>query len=221
MWLAGQKVTAGTLDDVTMQVTTTAGLASLNPVQGMPAWLTDTSSLALYTGSGWAYPTIQIAAHTVASATASVTFSGIPSFTNLSLIWKGRGDTATAATPLELQINGITSSSSYVYQDIEANGTTVTGKNSAGTVNAIQVATMTAGTANSGYFGCGRILFPNAADNTNHQVCTAVGYAPMSATAAYTGIYSGLASTGAVSSITLFPLAGNFSAGEFCLYGWM
>jgi hypothetical protein len=164
-----------------------------------------------------------ISTQKVTSATASVTFSSISAnFNHLSLMWNCRGDAAVSAQQLFMQINGNTGSVAYTNERMEAvNATTVTGSNS-GATNEIQAGTMTAASATAFYPSCGQIFFPYASDATNYACAVGVGYAQPTATTGYAGVYGGLlAVAGAITSIKLFPNAGNFATGEFSLYGWI
>lgn len=156
------------------------------------------------------------------ASVASVTFSSIPAYNHLMVIWKARSDNAAANVSLYCQLNGNVSSGSYIWESIEGSTSSAVATNSGGTVAQIRLGALSGANANSGYFGCGQATFADIADTTNHQVCVATSYTPESGSTALTGTYGGLGSAGTLNTLTFFPSAGNFVAGTvFSLYGWM
>lgn len=156
------------------------------------------------------------------ASVASVTFSSIPAYNHLALIWHARSDNSNVTVSLYCQTNGNVSSGSYISQSVEANTSTVTGVNSGGTASQIRLAVIPGATANGGYFGVGQAVFGDISDTGSHSSVVAIGYAPETASSGNVGTFGGLGSGGPITTVTLFPSAGNFIAGSmFSLYGWM
>lgn len=192
-----------------------------NPATGQPIYETDTGLEARWSGLAWVYPPQKIAEQVLTGSTASVTFSSLPqAFTSFRVIWSGRSDNASGATYMCVRFNN-DSSNSYLWQINQANNNSLTGSgNSGGTVGQIQIGTIAAATATSGYFGSGEFTIPNA---TGSQYKAPTGYSTsMNATNnGYAGAYGGLwLNTAAITSITLLPLNGNLVTGSsMALYG--
>jgi hypothetical protein len=200
-------------------VTSTTHPASPNP--GTQILETDTGLTAQWNGSAWVYGRQLIAKQLLSSSQASITFTVPtgPAFSTLRVAWSARSDNASPATYMCVQFNGDTSSH-YLFQINQVNNATPDPGNSGGTTNLIEVGTMAAATATSGYIGSGEFMIPNASGATFKQVS---GYSSSmnSTTNGYAGVYGGtwLAST-QITSITLFPFAGNLIAGSAAyLYG--
>jgi len=173
-------------------------------------------------GTWSALPTL-ISAQTLGIAAASVTFSSIPAFNNISLMWKTRSSAAVAAEGFNLRFNG-DSGSHYLWQAAQSNNATVTGNTSAGFVSSILVATITGASATaSTWFSCGEFKVPYANDGTNFLVANGTASAFITSANSYTGTYGGQYNIAAsMTSLTLFAATGNLVAGsKFSLYGWM
>lgn len=164
-----------------------------------------------------------IAEQTISTTTASVTFSSLPSaYNHFRVVWKARGDTAAATTYLQCQLNG-NSGASYTWQNAKATGTSALGDSSSGGDTKIVVGVLTAaGSVSAQYNSCGEISFPYATDTMNRNMAVGTGNAMYNTTTGVAGVYGGSGTFGTpISSIKLFPQAGNFTAGGlFSLYGW-
>jgi len=193
-----------------------------NPTLGQPIYETDTGLTAYWNGAAWAYPPQLIGKKALTAATPSITLPvpAGPAFNTLRVAWNARSDSATTATYMLLQLNGDTNAAHYDWDDNQASGATPGPAASPGTVSSIQVGTMAAATATAGYLGVGELVIPNAA-GANFKGISAHSTSMITSSSGYSGTYGGLwLSTAAVTSITLFPLAGNFAPGSAAyLYG--
>jgi hypothetical protein len=192
-----------------------------NPATGMRIYETDTGLEAYWNGSGWVYPRQLIAKSLLSGTAPSIPFSvpAGPAFSTLRVVWSARGDNASPATFMCVQLNGDTAAR-YVWQDNQANVATPGPAGSGGATTLIEVGTLAAASAASGYVGGGEFGIPNASGSTFKTVSGSS--TSMNALAnGYSGTYGGLwAATAAVSSLTLFPLSGNLVAGSAAyLYG--
>lgn len=192
--------------------------------QGLEIYESDTGMSAVYTGANWLYYAKQLApTQFVSTTTAAITFSGIPACNHLAILWKGRGDTAATTTYLYCQLNGNTGAS-YTWQNVKGNGTSAaTSDASTGGDTKIVVGVLTsAGSISAQYNSCGEINFPHAQDTVNRNQVSATGNAMYNTTLGVAGVYGGSGTFGAaITSIKLFPQAGNFTQGAFSLYGMM
>lgn len=170
----------------------------------------------------WSMLPTQIATTTLNSTVATVTFSSIPAFNHVKLIWKARGDAAVTAQQMYLRLNGDTANH-YLWANNQEHNTTVTGQTSGGLVSFIQIATITGSSATAGYFGAGEFTIAEWSDTTNNASGQGTAYSATSTTDQWNGTYGGMYTTAAtLTSLTLLPNAGNFVAGsQFSLYGWM
>lgn len=158
----------------------------------------------------------------ITTTVASITFSSLPAnYNHFKIVWKARGDTSATTTYLYCQINGNTGAS-YTWQNVKATGTSALGDSSTGADTKIVVGVLTAaGSLSAQYNSGGAIDFPYATDTTNRNVVVATGNAMYNTTSGVAGTYGGSGTYGSpITSITLFPQAGNFTAGLFSLYGW-
>lgn len=167
----------------------------------------------------------KIAESIAGGAVANVTFSSIPgTYRNLFVEWQARGDTAATSTNLWLQLNADTGSN-YDYLDENISGTNTVGGGASAGAALIQLGDMCAASAPASTPSGGRIEIPNYAGTTFHKTVNGRSSAKLVAAAAsiYTHMTSGWwRSTAAVTSIKLYPAAGNFIAGSsFQLYGEM
>lgn len=172
-------------------------------------------------GTWSALPT-QIATQTLGGTAASVTFSSVPAFNHISMIWKARGDSAATAVQFFGRLNGDTASH-YVWQVNQANNATVAGTDGGGLVAQMQLGTMTAATSTANYFSSGQFTIAYWNDATNFATVQGTTCAFVTATNSFGGTYSGLYNQAVtLTSVTVFPASGNFVAGSrFSLYGWM
>lgn len=162
-----------------------------------------------------------VAQQAIASTTASVTFSSLPSnYNHFKVIWKARGDTAATVAQLRCQLNGGTGNS-YVWQNIQAHNTSVTGSTNGGADTSINVGVVTTASATANYDSGGEIIFPYVTDTTNRAIVLGTSIAVTSSTDSYAGTYGGLGPFGsAINNIKIFPSTGNFVSGLFSIYGW-
>ena len=168
-------------------------------------------------GSGGGGAMTQISVQTVSSPTASVTFSNIPgTYNSLALYISARGDTAATSVPLDIQFNADTGSNyNYMQQTSGGNFTGVT-------QTAIQWCSITGATGTANFPG---ELFGTIVNYASTSfVKTITGLAGFSQSgigvAPATGVCAGSwNSATAITSIKLFPNAGNIASGVFSLYG--
>lgn len=220
---AGQNVTAGTWNAGTVQVTTKAGLATLNPVNGMLAWVSDLAVPAFYntTTSAWGYVHVQAAPTvTLGTAAASVVFSNIPAYTALVVDWHARASNAVASQSLEVQVNA-DSTSKYTGQALTGSASTASAVNYGSLSTSTLVGQLSGSTATALYFGGGQFVVEGWNDATNYVTMSGSYVCPTSATAAMAGVAGGLYTVAATyATLTILPAAGNFVAGSrFTVYG--
>lgn len=173
-------------------------------------------------GTWSALPT-QIATQTLGSNAASVTFSSIPAFNHISVTWKTRASDAVTAEQLFLRFNG-DAASHYLWEINQANNAAaVSGGTSGALVAQIQIGTIPAASATTGYFGSGQFTVAFFNDITNLTTVQGTACAFANTTTMWNGTYSGLYNQAAtITSLTLFGVGGNLVAGSrFSLYGWM
>lgn len=192
-----------------------------NPVTGQQVLETDTGLTAQWNGTAWVYGSQLIAKRLLTTTTASVTFSvpTAPAFSELRVAWNARGDNASPATFLCAQFNADTGSH-YLWQNNQAHSAAAGPGNSGAATTSIEVGTMAAANATAGYVGGGEFVVSNAS-GTTFKAVSAYSTTMDSTTDGFSGTYGGLwLASVQVSSITLFPLNGNFVAGSaFYLYG--
>jgi hypothetical protein len=173
-------------------------------------------------GTWGALPT-QIATQTLGSNSASVTFSSIPAFNHISVIWKTRASDANPAEQIFLRFNGDVASH-YLWELNQANNAgAVSGGTSGALVAQIQIGTIPAANATAGYFGSGQFTVAYFNDTTNFTTVQGTACAFATTTNMWSGTYSGLYNQAAtITSLTLFAASGNLVSGSrFSLYGWM
>lgn len=151
---------------------------------------------------------------------ATVAFGSIPvTFAHLLLIWEARTDVAATTDTLVAQYNG--NSGTYAYQQLHAASTTLTGSQSSGQTN-FTLGTIAGASATATQFGVGFQLIPNYALTGGVVQKHGIGMGGVWAAAGFLDLIVGqLASTGAITSITLKPGAGSnlVANSRFSLYG--
>lgn len=192
-----------------------------NPTTGMRIFETDTGLEAYWNGSSWVYPRQLIAKTLLGSTQPSIPFTVPtgPAWSVLRVAWSARGDNASPATFMCVRLNS-DSTNNYVWQENQTHNATAGGGNSGAATNLIEVGTMAAASAASGYIGSGEFTIPNASGTTFKGV-SGHSTSMNALNDGYSGTYGGLwAQSVAVSSITLLPLNGNLVAGSAAyLYG--
>jgi hypothetical protein len=160
-----------------------------------------------------------ISSQTLSSSTASITFSSLPAFSHFTIRWHARGDAATVTQNMNMQVNGVTSSS-YLSQFVDANNTTVAGNLSL-TANLL-IGTLPGTSSNANYFGAG-IVEINGAQDANYTPIVATSVNLGNSATGIAGVFGGATTgIGPVTSVKLYPASGNFVSGSrFSIYGWM
>jgi hypothetical protein len=172
-------------------------------------------------GSWSANPT-QISTQTLGSNAASVTFSSIPAFNHISVVWKARSSAAVLAEQLYLRFNG-DSAAHYFWEKVEGNNATLTSGSSGGAVAFVQMGTITGASGTANCFGSGNFTVAYFNDTTNFSSVQGTACTLVSSSNLYNGTYSGLYNQAtSITSLTLFAATGNLVTGSrFSLYGWM
>lgn len=162
-----------------------------------------------------------IATYTVSgSSTASYTFSSIPStYTDIVAIASVRSDTAASTTGFLSQMNGNTGNvyDGFYLRGDGSGGSSARYNKFINPTYAAPIGNMTANSATSGTFSTHIINWNNYSNTTTYKTFlarsgTAASYVEL--------VVNMFFSTAAISSITLFPEAGNFVAGStITLYG--
>jgi len=178
-------------------------------------FLSTISSAGLYTPpSTGAIRVIQ--RQSLSIAAANVTFTSIPgTFDSLFIIYQARLDAAIFNGSLNLRFN-LDAGANYNLQLHGANNAAnIAAANSL--ANQIQVGSITGAAATAGRAGSGDILIPNYAGTTFHKTLVAhngFSQANTNGDQQYLDSTGTWISTAAVTSILLFPGAGNFIAGS-------
>lgn len=160
-----------------------------------------------------------IASQTLSGTAASITFSSLPAFTHFTIRWHARGDAVTVTQNMNMQCNGITSSS-YLSQFVDANNSTVAGSLSL-TANLL-IGTLPGNSSNANYFGAG-VVEINGAQDANFTPIVATGVNLGNSATGIAGVFGGATTNvGPITSVKLYPASGNFVSGSrFSIYGWM
>lgn len=157
-------------------------------------------------------------------AVANFDFQSIPAtFASLMLIVYARGDSAANFANLNLRVNN-DAGSTYDFQVLTANSTTLTGVGTAAGTGGAQIGRVPAGTAPASAEGCTIVTIPNYTNSSAHKpyLSWAVnrevsGVAGDNVLALIGGIWL---STAAINRLTLLLSAGNFAASSRAtLYG--
>lgn len=163
-----------------------------------------------------------ISSNVLSVATASVTFSSIPStYTDIVLHASVRTTRSQVFDYINLTMNG-TGGTAYTSTEVYGNGGGLTGATQiAGPVNYLEF--ISGNTAATNAFGYTEVYFSqykNTSYQKNLNALSGVG-TTSPASSAYVDAWAGLFnSTSAISSITMTPGTGNFVAGtSFYLYG--
>jgi len=194
-----------------------------NPTTGLQILETDTGLRAYWSGSAWIYPPQRIGQKLLTASAPSITLAVPtgPAFSTLRVAWSARSDySGGSATYMYLQLNGDTTTTHYDWQINQGSGSVTSPGASPSAVGQIEVGTMAAATATSGYVGGGEITIANAS-GTTFKAVSAHSTSMESVSSGFSGTYGGdwLQSV-PISSITLSPQFGNFVAGTAAyLYG--
>lgn len=198
----------------------TSSAHSAHPFTGLQIFETNTGAGAVYNGSNYMYDTRQVAASQIlVGTTASVTFSGIPPCTRLSLFHRSRLSTASQVDLL-MQIDGNVGSA-YLWAKVEAANGVASGSHAGALTTSIKLGVVS-GTTTS-YFGNGRQEIDGWSNSTGFMTCSGP-YGNFDGTATdWAGTASGQFNVvGPHTSVKLFPSSGSFAAGsQFTLYGSM
>ena len=151
----------------------------------------------------------------------SVTWTGIPgSYRNLRLETVGRSDAAVSATDLGLQFNGDTGFN-YDWGGLDAGaGIAPTQFSSIGS-SYLRLGTVPGANSGAGLFNISSVSVPAYADTLIRKAVTSTCWRNEAGLAASVEVVGGAwRNTNAVTSMHLFPVSGNFTAGcSFTLYG--
>jgi hypothetical protein len=193
---------------------------------GKMLWRQDYGALFGNNGSSYRQVTpYRPAPQVLTSAAASVVFSGIPTdLKTVTVRWSCRGDTAATTTNMQMRLNGA-STTDYFGNTAQVQNTTAANGTFIGTTSA-QHGSIFAATSGANQFTVGEVVIPGwdlHAASTPHAKINGFGRFACYDTAAnsFVGQFGFLYNVGGpYTSITLFPLAGNFVAGSsFTLEG--
>lgn len=193
------------------------------PSLGRQILETDTGLVAYWNGTAWIYPPQRIGQKLLTASAPSIVLPvpAGPAFSTLRVAWSARSDySGGSATYMYLQLNGDTNTTHYDWQINQASGSTSSPGASPSAVGQIEVGTMPAATATSGYVGGGKLTIANAS-GTTFKAVAAHSTSMETTTSGFSGSYGGdwLQSV-PITSITLSPQFGNFVAGSAAyLYG--
>jgi hypothetical protein len=162
-----------------------------------------------------------ISSNTLSSATASLTFSAIPStYTDLVLRSSVRlSDTGDVKSSFYIYINGVTTGGLYSNTRIQGEGTSVSSSRSSNSNVALNVATTQDG-ATANVFGSGEVYFPSYTVSSNKAFSVSDVAENNSATANLVGAKAALwRSTNTISSLLLETDYTFMIGSSFYLYG--
>jgi len=155
----------------------------------------------------------------VGSVAASITFSAIPAtYEHLKIVLQGRGDTAAESVLMQLRFNGDTAGNYDDQRDVGKDGSTISAGSAGSTSGAIGEIVGANGGANRA--GIVEIAVPYYTRTTWAKVAQSVAAAPADGARVSLNTYVFWNNTAAITSITLFPVTGNFAIGTIAtLYG--
>lgn len=173
-------------------------------------------------GSGGAWTLIS--KQTLASPTATVTFSSISgSYNNLCLVFQARLSDATSTNGMGMRLNSDTGSN-YDRELVFATGTGLSTNFNVATTS-MQIGPMPISTSTAGAAGSGQIWIPNYSGSTFHKVATCL-FGAFFTEGTGSSYRSGFfvhnwRNTAAITQIDLIDVdGGNYVTGStFCLYG--
>lgn len=156
-------------------------------------------------------------AETTLSSAGTISFSSIPQyFRDLKIMWSGRSDQTTDQN-VQMRING-SSAASYDQQTQLAKGTAVTATQLTNQTSAMVGAIPSTGFA-GGIYTVGELVIGDYTSSKDPMWRTIASYGDNSSQYIYS-TFGTLKAAGAVTSLTIFPATGNFSASsKFALYG--
>lgn len=168
----------------------------------------------------------KIAEFVLVAGAASVTFSAIPAtYRNLTIYYQAQGDAAATNGAMYGRLNG-DSGANYDFYQVNINAAPPsTGSAESIAATSGQIGVITFGTAPANVFTAGRIEIPNYAGTVAQKEAFGLSGLKVANTAG--NIFALLnqfhwRNTAAITSIQLFPGAGNFIIGSsFQLYGAM
>lgn len=146
-------------------------------------------------------------------------FNNIPqTYDDLYVIVSGRIASGASYGNLALQVNGVTSGTSYYTHRLTGNGTGISSDRIPGN-NFIYVGELNGDTSMANVFGICTMYIPNYAANTWKQILTD-NISENSSTAAFIGLHSALIQNNAPITSLTFSGVGTLLAGTtFTLYG--
>jgi hypothetical protein len=165
----------------------------------------DTTGVLLTPASNLLYET------TLTAAAASVDTGTLSqAYRDLRITFSGRGDTAAQSTNLRMRFNGDTGAN-YNYQNHFASSTSSTASSASAQTSAL-IGDLTAASATASFNTSGEVFIPAYATSTNFREFHAGMFLASSTVQAQT--HRGWwASVGPITSVQIFPTAGNFAAG--------
>lgn len=204
-----------------LPVANTTERGGLTPYVGMQIWRVDVGWNEIYDGATWQAQGYWRARQTLVGSAATVTFSSIPTgIRHLQLVFSIRGDNATTAQFMSLQLNGV-GSSVYNYNFSQTSGGSVT-EVFANAQGSAVIGYMPGSTAPANEFGSGVVDFPSW-DLSRSVLNFNFSSGPINTISggSFTGTGVGFAGVSSpYTSITLIPQTGNFIAGsDFQLRG--
>lgn len=151
------------------------------------------------------------------ASTASVTFSAVPAYTNLQLVWRAQLS-AAGPTDVLIQIDG-SGGSNYLWAKLSGHLAAASSSNSGALTTSSKIGVV--GGLTAGYFANGIVNLAGWSSSTGYLTMSGTSCTWNAATADWEEVYSGLyAAVGPHTSLTVFPATGSFTAGsEFSLYG--
>lgn len=201
----------------------TAGTASAVAVGGITGLGTgNATALAINTGTAGSFGAWTKIEEQTPSATGTLTFSSLGSYTHLEIRWVARSDQSAAAVDLGLRFNADTGANYDVELLYNSSATAASAFEILAATSAT-VGTLAAGTATAGRAGAGTIAINDYRGTTFDKVVNSTDHWAQATTTTNinTRIFGATwRNTAAVTSVTLLLSAGNYVAGsKFTLYG--
>ncbi len=162
---------------------------------------------------------VALATTTLASSSATVTFSSLPTsgYRDLVLVMSVRNTTAgTGQDFLDIRFNGDTAGN-YAGLRMQGSGTAASSSEQGANNTKIMTGLINEGNTTAGVFSGVNVSIFDYNQTDKHKTTLARSDAPLSTVAAWAGRW---ASTAAITSITIFPDNASWAAGSvFSLFG--
>ena len=157
---------------------------------------------------------------TLAAPAASVTYTVASQFNRVMCDWRAMCNAAVTVANMQVQFNGDTASH-YLWQDVQGSSSTPNANSPGAATTYIAQGNVPGTSAATDYFASGSFIVDGCIQGNTFMTVHGTSCAFVNTTTSYAGTYAGqyLAAV-QLTSITLFPGSGSFTAGsQFTFYG--